>query len=88
MTESTQTLGAGVRKWMIIFGLSLIISIGLPIWYATWDVTSYAHHSCQALEVLTATPVKAPVSAKADPSREQTYRLYQGLVYWEKMDGC
>lgn len=77
-----------MRKWLAVLGVCLLAAAGIPIGYATWYVESYARHSCQALEILTATPVPRPADPAADPSREQTWRFYQGLVYWEHADGC
>jgi hypothetical protein len=45
-------------------------------------------HECQALELLTATPVPQPTDPATNPSRETTYKFYMALVYWEKADGC
>jgi hypothetical protein len=45
-------------------------------------------HECQALELLTATPVPAPADPAANPSRETTYKFYEALLFWERADGC
>lgn len=77
-----------MRKWIAVFCLCLLASIGIPIGYATWYTSSYARHSCDALEILTKTPVPRPTDPKADPSRERTWEFYQGLLYWEREDRC
>lgn len=51
-------------------------------------VQQYAQHGCQALELLTATPVPKPADPAANPSRETTYEFYEALLYWEHADGC
>lgn len=45
-------------------------------------------HECQALELLTATPVPKPADPAANPSRETTYQFYEALLFWEHADGC
>lgn len=77
-----------MRKWVAVFTVCFLLSIGIPIGYTTWYVASYARHACQALDVLTAHPAPKPASASANPSREQAYRFYQGLVLWAREDGC
>lgn len=51
-------------------------------------VQTYAQHSCQALELLTYTPVTPPADPAANPSREATYKFYLALLFWEQADGC
>jgi len=87
-SESRPPSVPGLRRWLLVFCACFVVSMGIPVWYATWDVTSYAHHACEALEVLTSTPVHAPANPSANPSRVQVYHLYEGLIYWEDADGC
>lgn len=77
-----------VRRWALILSLCLLVSIGIPIGYATWYTAQFARHACQALTVITAQPVTPPANPAANPSREQYYRLYEGLLSWKKSDGC
>lgn len=52
-------------------------------------VKTYAQHSCNALELLTATPVPNPGPSAADnPSREFDYKFYEAVLSWEQQDGC
>lgn len=51
-------------------------------------VRQYAQHGCQALELITATPVSKPADPSANPSREINYKFYEALLYWEHKDGC
>jgi hypothetical protein len=45
-------------------------------------------HECQALELLTRTPVPKPSDPAANPSREVSYKTYEALVFWKHSDGC
>jgi hypothetical protein len=45
-------------------------------------------HECQALELLTKTPVSAPANPAKNPSRVATYKFYVALLFWERSDGC
>ena len=64
------------------------IAIGLPVGVAILYTNSQVQHECNALELLTATPVPKPSNPAANPSRETTYKFYVALLYWEKSDGC
>lgn len=75
-------------RWIAVAAVCFAIAVGLPIGVAICYTQSYARHSCQALDVLTARPVPRPADPRANPSREQVYRLYQGLEVWARADGC
>jgi hypothetical protein len=45
-------------------------------------------HECEALDLLTATPVSPPSDPVKNQSRETTYKFYEALLYWEHADGC
>ena len=45
-------------------------------------------HACEALELLTVTPIHPPADPKANPSREANYRFYVSLLHWEKGWHC
>lgn len=49
---------------------------------------SQVQHECQALDLLTSTPVPKPPDPAANPSRETTYEFYEALLFWEHADGC
>jgi len=66
----------------------LVVCIGVPVGFTVWYVEDYARHACTALEVLTSQAVAAPADPAANPSREETYKLYLGLVAWKRADGC
>jgi cyanate lyase len=51
-------------------------------------VQAQLQHECQALELLTATPVPKPADPAKNPSRETTYQFYEALLFWEHADGC
>lgn len=46
------------------------------------------HQWCTTLDLLTATPVKAPSNPKANPSRENNYRFYFHLKELERDFRC
>jgi uncharacterized membrane protein YbjE (DUF340 family) len=51
--------------------------------------TAEEQHACNALELLTATPIPNPgATAAKNPSREATYKFYEALIYWETADSC
>lgn len=45
-------------------------------------------HACEALQLLTRTPVPYPADPAANPSRVTTYNFYEALLYWRNADGC
>ena len=69
-----------MRKWVAAFVACFLLSIGIPIGYTTWYVSSYARHACQALDVISATQPPHPNPTQA--------RFFAALRFWADEDGC
>lgn len=70
----------GVRKWIAVLAVCFVLSIGIPIGYATWLVASYAQHSCAALNLIIAKPPPHPTAAQGN--------FYKAIRQWADGDGC
>lgn len=74
--------------WGVMFLSFLLVFGGLSTWFTIYFVTSTIHHECQALTLLTQTPVPKPPHPAVNPSREQNYRFYVALLEWRQGDRC
>ena len=71
---------------MVIIGLAA--SVGGSYALAIYSIDQSNQNWCQALNLLTSQPVKAPADPSANPSRVQQYKLYTDFVAIEKRFGC
>lgn len=73
--------------------LMLVISVSVALLFfaggyflTSYQVNQRAKDACQALNILTKTPIPAPPDPAANPSRQVTYQIYEGLLYWRHAD--
>ena len=69
---------------VILMAALFSLNVGFTIY---WNHVQ-ENHACQALELLTKTPVPYPADPAANPSRVTTYNFYHALLYWRDADGC
>jgi hypothetical protein len=77
-----------MKRQLLAGFISVIVAIGGAVGFGIWYTQTYAQHACQALDVLTRTPVAYPADPKANPSRVTLYQLYEGLDSWKRSDHC
>ena len=78
----------GDYRNLLIFAVAIILAIGLCFAFTYWQVDVSQHHWCLALQTLTQHPVPKPSDPTVNPSREQSYILYQELVSIKNGFGC
>ena len=90
------------RKWQVrLLGIVCVVSVvaaALSIrgYFSNRDSavqnTTYTNsvvmNECQALELLTRTPVAKPADPAKNPSRVFSYNFYEAILAWEHKDGC
>jgi hypothetical protein len=85
-----------VPKWVAYLqGAVIAVLIAVIVILVTWVIPSLHHyvntvvqHECQALELLTKTPVAAPANPARNPSRVADYKFYEAVLAWKHSDGC
>jgi hypothetical protein len=85
-----------VPKWVAYLqGAVIAVLIAVIVILSAWVIPSLHHyvntvvqHECQALELLTKTPVSPPANPAKNPSRVADYKFYQAVLVWKHEDGC
>lgn len=68
----------GYRE-LILFGMLFFTAVLACFAFSYWQVTVSQRDWCDALNTLTSVPVASP-PPRADPSRMQTFKLYEDFV--------
>lgn len=75
-------------KPLVYFGIFMILAITACFVFAFWQVDVSQHHWCDALSTLTQYQITQPPNPAANPSREQSYLLYEELLRLKDEFGC
>lgn len=73
---------------IVYFGIFVLIAVGACYLLMYYQITLSQHHWCDALATLTQKPVPPPSNPAADPSRQESYILYQEFVKLKGEFGC
>jgi hypothetical protein len=74
------TRATRVALLVTAFFVILCAAIGGSFLLTTMQITSNNQQWCDALKILTQDTVPSPADPKANPSREQTYLLYEDFM--------
>lgn len=77
---------AALAASMIV--MCFIAFTGITVGFVLWQVSSSQHKWCDTISLLTAVPVPSPTDPANNPSREESYRLYQDFSSLKGRLGC
>jgi hypothetical protein len=81
-------LALGVAAVLVVMLAAAAAAVTVSIATAQRDIGQSQQQWCDALQLLTASPVPRPADPAGNPSRESEYRLYQDFVRLRKVFGC
>lgn len=73
---------------IVYFGIFVLLAVGACYLIMYYQLNLSQHHWCDALTTLTQNPVPKPPDPNADPSRQESYVLYQEFVRLRGEFGC
>lgn len=75
-------------KELVYFGIMVLIAVVGCYLLTVYQVDLSQRHWCDALTTLTQNPIAKPANPAANPSRVESYNLYQEFVDLKGDFGC